>query len=79
MIKFFRKIRQKMLTVNKFSKYLLYAIGEIALVMIGILLALQVNDWNEQRKSKNESVKILKNLEKEFENNKQELATVINL
>ena len=39
----------KMLTENKFSKYLLYAIGEIALVMIGILLALQVNNWNESR------------------------------
>ena len=51
MIKFFRKIRQKTLTENKFGKYLIYAIGEIALVMIGILLALQVNDWNETRKS----------------------------
>jgi hypothetical protein len=51
MIKFFRKIRQKMLTENKFSKYFIYAIGEIALVMIGILLALQVNNWNETHKS----------------------------
>ncbi|MFK2821293.1 DUF6090 family protein [Flavobacteriaceae sp. LMIT009] len=50
MIKFFRKIRQKVLTENKFSKYLLYAIGEILLVMVGILLALQVNNWNEKRK-----------------------------
>ncbi|AVI52184.1 hypothetical protein C5O00_13880 [Pukyongia salina] len=46
MIKFFRKIRQRMLSENKFSKYILYAIGEIFLVMIGILLALQVNNWN---------------------------------
>ncbi len=50
MIKFFRKIRQKTLTENKFSKYLLYAIGEIILVVIGILIALQVNNWNEKRK-----------------------------
>ncbi len=50
MIKFFRKIRQHLLTENKFSKYLLYAFGEIALVMIGILLALQVNNWNEEKK-----------------------------
>ncbi|MFH4967310.1 DUF6090 family protein [Gaetbulibacter sp. M240] len=50
MIKFFRKIRQKMLTENKFNKYLLYAIGEIILVVIGILIALQINNWNEQRK-----------------------------
>ena len=47
MIKFFRKIRQKLLTENKFSKYLLYAIGEIVLVVIGILIALQINNWNE--------------------------------
>ncbi|TXE18785.1 hypothetical protein ES692_04860 [Psychroserpens burtonensis] len=60
MIKFFRKIRQRLLTENpparragKFSKYLLYAVGEIALVMIGILLALQVNNQNELRKSNN--------------------------
>ena len=52
MIKFFRKIRQKMLTKNKFSKYLIYAIGEIVLVVIGILIALQVNQWNEVRKNK---------------------------
>ena len=49
MIKFFRKIRQKMLTENKFSKYLLYAIGEIFLVVIGILIALNINNKNEQR------------------------------
>src|SRR6056297_155228 len=50
MIKFFRKIRQKMLSENKFSKYLIYAIGEIVLVVIGILIALQINNWNESRK-----------------------------
>ena len=50
MIKFFRKIRQKLLSENKFSKYLIYAIGEIILVVVGILIALQVNNLNEQRK-----------------------------
>lgn len=50
MINFFSKVRKKTLTENKFSKYILYAIGEIVLVMIGILLALQVNNWNENRK-----------------------------
>ena len=49
MIKFFRNIRQKMVTENKFSKYLLYAIGEIILVIIGILLALQINNRNSER------------------------------
>lgn len=49
MIKFFRKIRKKLLTNNKFSKYLLYAIGEIVLVVIGILIALGVNQKNQQK------------------------------
>jgi hypothetical protein len=53
MIKFFRKIRQKSLTENKFSKYLIYAIGEIVLVVIGILIALQINNWNELQKKSN--------------------------
>ena len=47
MIKFFRKIRQQFLTQNKFNKYLLYAIGEIILVIIEILIALSINNWNE--------------------------------
>ncbi len=47
MIKFFRKIRQKLLSENKFSKYLIYAIGEIILVVIGILIALSINNWKE--------------------------------
>ncbi len=50
MIKFFRNIRQRLLTENMTGKYLKYAIGEILLVMAGILLALQVNNWNESRK-----------------------------
>ena len=52
MIKFFRKIRQQLLLQNRFRKYILYAIGEIVLVMIGILLALQVNNWNQSRQDK---------------------------
>ena len=49
MIKFFRSIRQRLVVENRFSKYLLYAIGEIVLVVIGILIALQINNWNQQR------------------------------
>lgn len=49
MISFFRKIRQKLLTQNRVSRYLAYAFGEILLVTIGILIALQVNTWEEER------------------------------
>ena len=52
MINFFRRIRQKLLSENKFSKYLVYALGEIVLVVIGILIALQINNWNEESKAK---------------------------
>lgn len=50
MLRLFRQIRKKLMEQNKVRTYLLYAFGEIALVMIGILLALQVNNWNEMRK-----------------------------
>jgi hypothetical protein len=49
MLRFFRQIRQKLMEQNKVRTYLLYAFGEIALVMIGILLALQVNNWNQKQ------------------------------
>jgi hypothetical protein len=52
MIKFFRKIRQKLLAESKMSKYLLYAFGEIVLVVIGILIALSVNNWNNDKQEK---------------------------
>ncbi len=53
MIKFFRRIRQSLLTEKKFSKYFIYAIGEIILVVIGILIALQVSNWNQIRQENN--------------------------
>jgi len=59
MTKFFRKIRQKLLSENKFSKYLIYAIGEILLVMIGILLAFQANQWKEQKTEKELEIKLI--------------------
>ena len=52
MIKFFRKIRYNLMEQNKTGKYLKYAIGEIVLVVIGILIALSINNWNEERKGK---------------------------
>lgn len=67
MIPFFRKIRKKMADDNKPIKYLRYAIGEIVLVMIGILLALQVNNWNQNRIKLNESIIHLKSLKSDLE------------
>ena len=66
MIKFFRKIRQKLLSENRFSKYLLYALGEIILVVIGILIALQINNWNENRKIEQSGKEYLKEIYKEL-------------
>jgi len=59
MIKFFRKIREKLLSENKFRKYLIYAVGEILLVVIGILIALQINNWNDERKNDVKEFKLL--------------------
>lgn len=59
MLRFFRKIRQKLLENGNLRKYFWYALGEILLVMIGILLALQVNNWNGQRKQSNLETELL--------------------
>ncbi|MCA0154524.1 DUF6090 family protein [Winogradskyella vincentii] len=59
MIKFFRKIRYDLMEKNKTGKYFKYAIGEIVLVVIGILIALQINNWNELTKKRNTEIEIL--------------------
>ena len=79
MIKFFRKIRQQLLTENKFSKYLLYAIGEIVLVVIGILIALQINNSNEDRKLRNQELHYLQNLKTDLNLNISELDKYISV
>jgi len=58
MINFFRKIRRKRIDENKFIKYTRYAIGEIVLVVFRILIALQINTWNEGRLTKIDKYKI---------------------
>ncbi|MDX1462931.1 MAG: DUF6090 family protein [Marinirhabdus sp.] len=73
MIKFFRNIRRRLVGENRFSKYILYAIGEIILVVIGILIALQINNWNEFRKVAAEEQEILAQLKNEFEKNLDQL------
>ena len=72
MIKLFGKIRQKLLTENKFSKYLLYAIGEILLVVIGILIALNVNNFNENLKQEAKIIEALKEIHRELSEDIQE-------
>ena len=77
MIKFFRRIRQQLLGEGKTSKYIKYALGEILLVMIGILLALQVNNWNEDKKSSVRERIYLKSLLGDMQNNLIEINTDI--
>jgi len=67
MIRFFRNVRQKLAAENNVSKYLRYAIGEILLVVIGILIALQVNNWNEGRKDKKFEQEILSLIDQNLE------------
>ena len=69
MIKFFRKIRQDLLSKGKTGKYLKYAIGEIILVVIGILIALGINNWNQERIGHKKELDLLKNLKEELYQN----------
>ena len=77
MIPFFRKIRKKMADDNRPLKYMRYAIGEIVLVVIGILIALQINNWNEENKKRKEENEYLTNLLREFKVNHEDLKTNI--
>jgi len=67
MLKFFRTIRKKLIEQQNVRKYLLYAIGEILLVVVGILIALQVNNWNEERKDKDKSYNYLIRLNEDID------------
>lgn len=69
MLKFFRRIRQRLIREGSLKRYLLYAIGEILLVVIGILLALQINNLNEQSKTRNREQKYLRAMSIELKNN----------
>ncbi len=69
----FRKIRQQLLTENKISKYALYAIGEIALVVIGISLAIWFNNWNTSIQSNQNKEIVIKRVKEEIKSNLEEL------
>ncbi|WP_411767080.1 DUF6090 family protein [Winogradskyella sp. A3E31] len=77
MIKFFRHIRYKLMNENKTGRYFKYAIGEIILVVIGILIALQINNWNELNKTRHTEVQLLKELKEDLEETKLDLITDI--
>jgi len=79
MLRFFRQIRQRLMIDNKFSKYLLYAIGEILLVVIGILIALQIGDWNEGIKQDKRELILLSELRSNLKTNVRNLESDIRL
>ncbi len=77
MIKFFRKIRFELMEKNKTGKYLKYAIGEIVLVVIGILIALQINNWNEHRKVQKLEAQIYTELKSDLLQTRNEIKKTI--
>jgi hypothetical protein len=77
MIKFFRTIRRELMEKGKTGKYFKYAIGEIILVVIGILIALQINNWNEQRKDSVAETNLLIGLQNEFKINLEKIESAI--
>ena len=77
MIPFFRKIRYRLAQNNQFLKYSRYAIGEIVLVVVGILIALQVNNWNQSKNLKDTEIKLLQELKKDLVETKLDLLSDI--
>jgi uncharacterized membrane protein YgaE (UPF0421/DUF939 family) len=73
MLKVFQRIRRKLLDEGHLKKYLVYAIGEILLVVIGILIALQVNNWNEERKLNKKEINIYSEILSELTETNKEL------
>ena len=79
MIKFFRQIRQSLIMENKTSKYFKYAIGEIILVVIGILIALQINNWNDDKKINNLKLLQLESIEQDLKKDVSMIKSLVDL
>jgi len=77
MIKFFREIRQRLLRENRISKYVLYALGEIILVVVGILIALQIGAWNEDFVNREKEAELLHDLCVDYMETKNRLEKTI--
>jgi hypothetical protein len=77
MIKFFRHIRKSYFIENKTGKYFKYAIGEIILVVLGILIALQINNWNERKKESLKEQTFLKEINLDFKSNKTQIDSIM--
>lgn len=75
MIHFFRKLRQEFIEANSFKKYLVYAIGEILLVVFGILIALQINNWNQSKLENEKELGYLKNIQNDLYNQLESINT----
>lgn len=78
MINLLRRIRRNMMTEKKSDLYLVYAIGEVVLVVLGILIALQIDNWNENKKARNTEQQYLLALKEEFSFNRGELESIMN-
>lgn len=79
MLSFLRKIRRSLIDSSSTKKYLLYAIGEIALVVIGILIALQINNWNEWKKERNVEHIVLEDIRESIVRNNQLIASTLQI
>ena len=77
MFRFFRQLRQSFLSENRVGRYLLYAVGEILLVVIGIVIALQIDNWNEERKVRIEEQVLLRQLKEDYTTNLEQLDSKI--
>jgi hypothetical protein len=79
MIKFFRKIRYDLMEKNKTGKYLKYAIGEIILVVIGILIALSINNWNESRKQSTSEKEFITSIKNDLKQDKAFILLIVEI
>lgn len=77
MITLFRRIRHKLLSENKWRNYLGYAVGEILLVVVGILIAIQVNNFYEKKKERKKEQAFLKEINLDFKSNKEQLDSIV--